>query len=293
MIMEKVFLSVILSTYNDELYIWDAINSILDQTYPYFELIIINDGSTDNTENIIKEFNDERIVYVKKENTGLADSLNYGISLAKYPWIVRMDGDDISFPQRFEMQVQAITPDVDIIGTNAIRIDEQGKERGVMMMRNKKESIITGLKAAKPAFIHPTVMIRKSLLEQVGGYDVNFSRGQDYDLWLRCLLLCNNVINIQSPLLYYRVFINKRMGKSNIINMFIALWGYYNKNEKTLSKEEYELLRCEIEKKMIFKVLYFSSRKVYSNRYFFIKKMYNIQAAFLLRLIKFYKYPLF
>lgn len=123
---EIIFLSVVLSTYNDEKYIAEAIQSILDQTYPYFEFIIVNDGSTDSTLNIIKSFKDDRIVLIDKPNTGLIDSLNTGVRAAKYDWIARMDGDDIAEPYRFEEQVKAIKRDIVLVSSQCSIIDSDG-----------------------------------------------------------------------------------------------------------------------------------------------------------------------
>ena len=104
--MNEPLISVLLCTYNDEKYIKDAIESILNQTFKKFEFIIVNDGSTDRTLDIIKQYNDERIVLIDKKNTGLTDSLNLGVSIAKTNWIARMDGDDISINNRFENQIK-------------------------------------------------------------------------------------------------------------------------------------------------------------------------------------------
>lgn len=92
---EPIYLSVVLSTYNDEKYIAEAIQSILEQTYPYFEFIIVNDGSYDRTLEIINSFKNSRIILIDKPNTGLIDSLNIGILSSKYDWIARVDFYDI------------------------------------------------------------------------------------------------------------------------------------------------------------------------------------------------------
>lgn len=102
----KPFVSVVMSVYNGELFLKEAIDSILSQTYKKFEFIIIDDGSTDGSLNIINEYSDERIkILVNPKNEGLIFSLNKGIELALGTYIVRMDADDISLPQRIEEQV--------------------------------------------------------------------------------------------------------------------------------------------------------------------------------------------
>lgn len=252
----KTFLSVILSTHNDEKFISQAVTSILNQTYPYFELIIINDGSTDQTGEIIRSMTDKRIIYVEKENTGLADSLNIGIHKSKYDWIVRMDGDDISLPDRFEKQVAAITPNVDIIGTSALLIDIYGNMCGKIVLPSGKEQLLRLVKRAKPIFIHPTVMIRKTLLEKVGFYDSNFKRSQDMNLWLRCLISCNELVNLETPLLYYRLYSkNRTTSLESLANAILSQWLFYNKQTKPLEKDDYGKLVIKIKSTYIYKVL--------------------------------------
>src|SRR5215212_8979259 len=98
-------ISVILPVYNGEKFLGQAIESILGQSFPDFELIIVNDGSGDNSENIILSYTDKRVVYLKnQENSGLVSSLNRGVSVAKGKYIARMDADDISLPDRFKLQ---------------------------------------------------------------------------------------------------------------------------------------------------------------------------------------------
>ncbi|MBK7981678.1 MAG: glycosyltransferase family 2 protein [Ignavibacteriae bacterium] len=93
-------ISVLLPVYNGEKYLSQSIKSILNQTFRDFEFIIVDDGSIDNTEKIVSSFHDTRIKYIKKDHTGLADTLNYGLKLANYDWVARMDADDISLPNR-------------------------------------------------------------------------------------------------------------------------------------------------------------------------------------------------
>ena len=100
-------ITVLMAVYNGERWLHDSINSILDQTYTNFEFIIVNDGSTDNSPQIINKFafNDRRITIYNKKNSGLTDSLNFGIQKAKGKWIARIDADDISSPGRLKKQL--------------------------------------------------------------------------------------------------------------------------------------------------------------------------------------------
>ena len=125
--------SVVMSVYNSEKYLPEAIESILNQTYTNFEFIIINDGSTDNSLRIIKEYanKDKRIIVISRENKGLIFSLNEGIEVSKGKYIIRMDADDISLPNRLKIQLDFMekNKDIAICGTVAITFDENNNER--------------------------------------------------------------------------------------------------------------------------------------------------------------------
>lgn len=117
-------ISVIMSVYNGEKYLREAIDSILNQTFTHFEFIIVNDGSTDKSLNIIKSYNGSRIILVQQENKGLAAALNEGIKIAKGKYIAMMDADDISLPTRLEKQIQFMEahPEYVAIGSWANKI---------------------------------------------------------------------------------------------------------------------------------------------------------------------------
>lgn len=188
-------------TYNCELYVYDSVMSILNQTYENFELLIIDDCSTDSTLSILKSINDERIVLIEKEkNTGYTDSLNYGISIAKGKYIARMDGDDISLPERFQMQFDFLenNPEVLICGTAIQIIGKDTIERHP----SKHEDLQIKL-CFSSIFHHPTVMIRTDVLKQ-NLYNKEFEPAEDYELWTR-LAFIGKTANLENVLLYYRI----------------------------------------------------------------------------------------
>lgn len=242
-----IYLSVVLSTYNEEKYIAQSVQSILNQTYPYFELIIVNDGSTDNTLQVIKSFEDPRIVIIDKPNSGLPDSLNAGIRIAKYDWIARMDGDDIAEPTRFENQVKYIDEQVGVIGGQFVSIDENG-----ISQSNKISSKPLSYFSCKcllffgmSPLAHPTVIIRKSYLNKYGGYDINFKAAQDMELWSR-LAPTIKIINIPNQLLYYRIHSNNITNKRHELQRelsFIGFIKYILKIRKPLSVNEFNHLK--------------------------------------------------
>lgn len=183
--MNPIYISVILATYNDSAYIKESIESILKQTYPYFELIIVNDGSTDNTLEIVNEFIDDRIIVIDKPNTGLPDSLNVGLEKSRYDWVARMDGDDVAMLDRFERQVKMIKDGISVIGGNCVLIDKHNSTIGHTKFSTNHRTICFNMFFGKSQFAHPSTLIRKSSILEIGGYDTNFRAAQDVDLWFR------------------------------------------------------------------------------------------------------------
>jgi glycosyltransferase involved in cell wall biosynthesis len=180
---EKI--SAVMSVYNEERYVAAAIKSILNQSYPHFEFIIINDGSTDKSEEIIKSFNDERIVYKKIEKVNFSAALNIGLKTAKYDYVARMDADDISLPDRFEKQVKYITnnPKVHVLSS------------GYGLFKNDKISHIHHLPAqdkiikeqlnVSSSVCHAGSIYSRSHILKYGGYNESLDCLEDIELWLR------------------------------------------------------------------------------------------------------------
>jgi glycosyltransferase involved in cell wall biosynthesis len=206
-------ITVLMPVYNCELYIQEAVDSILNQTFTDFEFLIIDDASTDETVAIIKTYNDPRIQLIQKpENSGYTNSLNHGLSIARGEYIARMDGDDISLPERFAKQVAFLDANQDVIlcGTFYSII---GTERVVTVPENFEEIKIEMLWGCCVG--HPTVMIRKCILDKFSIiYDVKKEPAEDYDLWCR-LLSIGKLHNLQEVLLNYRVH-NSQVSKKRI-----------------------------------------------------------------------------
>ncbi|MGR3175956.1 MAG: glycosyltransferase family 2 protein [Candidatus Scalindua sp.] len=185
----KPLVSVLMSVYNGELFLADAVKSILAQSYSDFELIVIDDGSSDKTPEILYQFvqMDQRIkVFKHGSNLGLTKSLNLGLAKCKGEFIVRHDADDLSEPERFACQVEFLRNyhDYGLVGTAVSRIDSQGNEidQAVAIRGDKK---IRGFMKGGNVFVHGSVMMRKSVIDAVGCYRTGFRYAQDYDLWLR------------------------------------------------------------------------------------------------------------
>ncbi len=196
--------SVLMPVYNGEKYLAEAIESVLNQTFTDFEFIIINDGSTDNSEQIIKRYSDTRIQYFNNEgNKGLIYSLNKGISFSKGKYIARMDADDISLPKRFEKQVLFLEShkEIGICGASAYRINSDGNKIGLVGRICNPEVLKASLLFSNP-FIHPLIMMERNLIIN-NLYDSSFQHIEDYELWVR-LLEKSKGANLPDYLLLYR-----------------------------------------------------------------------------------------
>lgn len=180
-------ISVVLSTYNDENYIVEAVNSILNQTVTDFELIIIDDCSTDKTVQIIKSIKDDRIkLYENAVNVGLTKNLNKALKLCKGQFIARMDGDDISDITRFEKQLKyfEMHPDVSLI---SCRMETIGR-RNARYEAPTEDAKIRARMLISAVMPHPGFMMRGSLIYDEGfEYDESFTCTQDYDFEARVL----------------------------------------------------------------------------------------------------------
>ena len=201
--------SIILPAYNAEKYIREAINSILAQTLTDFELIILDDGSADNTAKIIKSYTDDRIRYYRNNrNLGVAKSLNIGLEKSRGQYIARMDADDVSVTSRLEVQVGFLkkNPQIDICGSWFKTIGEQSRfiKKYPTGWENIKCELLFGCPIA-----HPTVMMRRSALQKKRlRYDGAVLHAEDYDLWARASKFLR-IDNIPIPLL------TRRVGKDN------------------------------------------------------------------------------
>ena len=206
--MAKV--SILMASHNGARFIRQSLDSILNQTFSDFELIVINDASTDDTARILEEYvnKDLRVhVYSNEENKGLTTSLNIALKYISQDslYICRMDDDDICEQKRLEKQIDFLDNhrEIGVVGSNAVIIDDENNIVGQRCVPTEDEQIRKVLPRYNP-IIHPAVMIRREVLERVGGYNERFRTSQDYELWFR--LAANGVkfANLQENLLKYR-----------------------------------------------------------------------------------------
>lgn len=198
--------SVVLPAYNGHLYIKDAIESILSQSFHDFELNVLNDGSVDSTESVVQSIHDSRLKYDHQENKGLPAALNRLINSSCGKYIARQDQDDVSFSERLKKQVSYLesNPNVAMVGTWAEIWEGDVKSDRVLKHPAHDASIKLSLLFDNP-FVHSSVMIRRSVLEEVGGYCEDKSRQppEDYELWSR-IARKYKLANIPEVLMAYR-----------------------------------------------------------------------------------------
>lgn len=226
-------ISVVMSVFNAEKYLPEAIESILNQTYTDFEFIIINDCSNDGSLHIIEEYSlkDKRIILINNSaNLGLTKNLNKAISIAKNKFIARMDADDVSLPDRFEKQLNFFksNPSIDVLGTYCTDIDELGNVIAERRVPNTNKDITRMIHIINP-ICHPTVMFRKEKLKKISFYNEQYKVVQDYDLWLRCS--ANNIAmhNLPEYLLKYRIndgYYGRKSWKYRMTDLKIRYSGY-------------------------------------------------------------------
>ncbi|WP_440978957.1 glycosyltransferase family 2 protein [Sphingomonas pseudosanguinis] len=201
-------ITVALSVYNNDRYLAAALDSLLAQSFDDFELLVVNDGSTDGSRAIIDAYaaRDPRIRPIHQPNRGLIPSLNWMIAEARGEYIARMDGDDIALPERFARQVAFLDAHTDhgVVGTRVIAITETGEPRADWTIDHPidADAVHAALEAG-PLLCHPSVMMRRSLVTMVGGYRAAYRHCEDYDLWLR-LDERTRMANLPERLLRYR-----------------------------------------------------------------------------------------
>lgn len=199
--------SVLLPAYNAESTIAEAIQSIIDQTYKDWELYVINDGSEDQTEEVILSFKDNRIRYLKNDrNMGLIYTLNRGLAIAGCKYIARMDADDICMSTRFEKQVLYLElhPEVVICGTQIEYFGTKSNNYTKLFFPTKDKELKEML-AVSTCFAHPTIMMRrKVMVDNKIQYDYNYKNAEDYCMWIE-MMKFGKFANLDEPLLQYRI----------------------------------------------------------------------------------------
>jgi len=222
--------SIGMPVFNCEKYISNSINSILNQTFKDWELILINDNSSDSTLKIIKLFNDPRIRVINNiETLGLAACLNFCIDNARGIFFARMDGDDVMFNSRLEIQYKHLieNENIDIVGTNAIIIDQDDNIIGSRISKVSKD--INQLFNNGGLFIHPSILGRTEWFKK-NQYNQKFLRCQDLELWARTIDNSNFEI-LNSFQIFYRDVVDIKFKKYLIAGYYVRKIIIRNKNK--------------------------------------------------------------
>ena len=228
-------ISVVLPVYNCELYIKEAVLSILNQSYTKFELIVVNDGSTDSTLEILNSFADERLKIITQNNEGIVRALNKGLELCNGDYIARQDADDISYPDRLQKQLEFLekNKEIYILGSWAEIINDKSELKGVLKHHTKVNEL-RFWSIFDTYFVHSTIMFRKEIIEYIGNYKGGKHIFEDFNLWSRILRFYKGT-NLPCILLKYRE-LNTGISKSTsnfkerIINQRIENLLFYNPN---------------------------------------------------------------
>lgn len=201
-------ITVFMAAYNQADFIEQSINSILTQSFSDFELIVVNDGSTDDTPTIVESFNDDRIRLVHNDgNKGLIYTRNRLLTLAKGEYIAILDGDDIAYPERLKLQYNYLmtNPEIVLCGGHATIIDEHGNKTGGKLRVPVNNTVDLFMLFGNP-FVNSTTMFKTSVFNELNGYQ-NYTISEDFDLFIR-MAEKHKVANLDETLVDYRIHIN-------------------------------------------------------------------------------------
>ncbi len=199
-------LSVLMGVHDAEPYLREAVDSLLAQTFTDFEAIVVDDGSRDGSADILASYQDRRLRILRNpKNAGLPATLNRALGVARAPLLARMDADDVAAPDRFTRQVAVMDarPELDVLGSWTVEIDEAGEETGRFSFPACEALIRWGMARTNVVY-HPTVLMRREMLERVDGYRAAVDVADDYDLFTRILMAGGRIDLVPERLLRYR-----------------------------------------------------------------------------------------
>ena len=218
--MRNIKVSVLMPAYNSEIFISKSIESIILQNYVNYELIIVDDGSNDSTKEIIKKYCRKRsnIRLISKSNSGLTDTLNFGLKYCSGEWIARLDSDDLSAFDRLQKQVMhaQLSNKIGLIGSNAIFIDKFDRNLYYFSYPIKDIELRNNLLNCSKFFPHSSAFFNRELVESLGGYRNRAGIAEDWDLWLR-IASKGEIKNINKPLVKIRIH-DDQISKRNSVS---------------------------------------------------------------------------
>jgi glycosyltransferase involved in cell wall biosynthesis len=197
--------SVLMGVRDGAPWVAEAVASVLAQSAGDLELIVVDDGSGDATPDLLAAVHDSRLRVERQAPRGLAPALNRALALARAPLVARLDADDLALPERLARQRAFLDahPEIGLLGTGAREVSPSGREVGVVTPPAEDAAIRRALIRRNP-FVHSSVMMRRDLLERLGGYDETLAVAQDYDLWMRMSRL-TRLANLTAPLVVRRL----------------------------------------------------------------------------------------
>ena len=194
-----------MGVHNGVPWVTDAVASILGQTAGDLELVVVDDGSTDETPVVLAAITDPRLRVIRQDRQGLTRALNHALARSSAPLLARLDADDVALAERLARQRALLDArsDIGLLGTGAREIDAAGRQIGLVIPPADHAALVRALIRSNP-FVHSSVMMRREILEKVGGYDERLTVAQDYDLWMR-MAVVTHLANIPEPLVVRRL----------------------------------------------------------------------------------------
>lgn len=287
--MPKV--SVIIPTYNRSDLLKLAISSVLSQSYTDYEIIVVDDGSTDNTRKVVESFNAEAIRYVYQNNMGRSAARNAGISSAKGQYIAFLDSDDIFLPSKLELQVKCLdsNPLCGLVYSYASNVDENGNSLAYHYDGDLSGSVYPDMLYIRNNFITtPTVMVRANILSETGGFDESMHMCEDLDLWRR-IARNHQVMQIRQSLAQVRIRTDEKI---DVLEFMAARTRYYNKAidedvslrniKRDLYNEMYVVYSgCALSQKKYMIIIWITLKSLFNDPVRFIQTMLkSIKAIF-------------
>ena len=216
----RPMISVLIPIFNGERYLQESLESIKSQTFIDFEILLIDDGSTDGSMSILNKFaqHDKRVRVISKTNSGLTDTLNHGLLECRGNWVARMDQDDIASPKRLELQVKKFESDdaLVLVGSDFATLDEQSHKTKLYRVPPTHEQLVERLERLRGFFPHSSALIHAETIRRIGGYDPLALFNEDWDLWLR-LSECGKISSVTEPLVTIRKHPQQMTANSGII----------------------------------------------------------------------------
>lgn len=217
-------ISVVMPVFNGGQFLTTSVDSILAQSERDFELIVIDDGSTDGSATVLRDYaaRDDRVRVIDQPHLGIVAALNRAQRAVRAPLIARMDADDLAHPDRLARQREALAdnPDVAVLGSAVTLIDDQDRVVGQCRYPIRPDRVERSLRIGINALAHPAVMMRTAVLAEVGGYDPRFSHSEDFELWLR-IARRFAIANLPEPLLSHRLH-SDSVGSRHRIDQIVA-----------------------------------------------------------------------